>query len=552
MSLRSHLVGDVQMALLILLGAVGFVLLIVCANVANILLARSAARQQEMAIRAALGASSFRIVRQLLTESLLISFLSGVLGVLLAVGGIELFSKTRPENIPRSDDLAIDGMVLVFTLAISILTGVIFGLAPVYHASKLNFGELLKQGARSVIGATNRNRLRSLLVVSEVALAFVLLTGAGLLIKSFTILLNVSPGFRPEKILTMDLSLPNLRYPDRQKQTTFYQQVLEKIEPLPGVQSAGLSFYLPLRGAAGIDEFVIDGRPAPPDGEKPITELRIVNPDYFRTMGVPLLSGRELTEHDKLGGAPVAIINEAMARQFWPGGSPLGSRVKTGGKEPQHNWEGIWFTIVGVVANVKGSLDSTPNPYLYLSYLQHSWPEMSIAVRTTIDPLTMATTVKQAIHTVDPDQAVTNINTMEGYLSASVAPRRFNMMALGVFAAIALILSSVGIYGIIAYVVTQRTHEIGVRMALGARRTDVVKLILGQGMILVLIGILIGVFAALALTRFMSGMLYNVSVTDPLTFGLVICLLVGVAFIAGLVPTLKATKVDPIIALRYE
>jgi putative ABC transport system permease protein len=552
MSLRSHLVGDIQTALLVLLGAVGFVLLIVCANVANILLAQSAARQQEISIRVALGASRLRIIQQLLTESLLIALAGGILGILLALSGIELFLRMRPDNIPRSDDLALNGWSLIFTLGVSILTGIVFGLAPIYHSSKLNFSEALKQGAKSVAGSVSRRRVRSLLVVSEVALALILLTGAGLLINSFTRLLNVSPGFNPRNVLTMDISLPASRYPDKQKQTAFYQQALEKMKALPGVRSAGLVLFLPLRGAAGLDEFVIEGRPIPPDGEKPITEIRIASPDYFTTMEIPLLSGRALTEQDKADGMPVVVINETMARRFWSNESPIGSRVKTGGKEPQHNWEGIWLTIVGVVADVKGSLDSETRPQMYFSYLQHSFPAMSIAVRTSTDTTNLSAAVRQAVQEVDKDQPVTNVNTMEKYLAESVAQRRFNTVVLGIFAAIALILAAVGIYGVMAYSVIQRTHEIGVRMALGAQKTDIIKLILRHGTALVLAGVVIGLAAAYALTRVISKMLYGVSATDPVTFGFVTLLLVGVAILASLVPALRATKVDPLVALRQE
>lgn len=552
MPLRSHLVGDIQGALLMMLGAVVFVLLIVCANVANIQMSQSSARQEEIAIRAALGASRSQIIRQLLTEDILLSLGGGLLGILFAMGAMRLFSRLKPDRIPYSDDLSIDGTVLLFTLGVSIAAGILFGLAPIYYASKWNLTEHLKQGARTGAGTAKRNRVRNLLVISQLTVAIILLAGAGLLINSFIRLMNVSPGFNPANVLTMDVSLPASRYPDKQKQSEFYRQVLEKIRALPGVESAGVVLFLPLRGAAGLDEFVIEGRPTPPDGEKPITEIRVTSPDYFKAMGIHILSGRSLTEQDNEDATPAVMINETMAKRFWPNESPIGSRVKTGGKPPQHSWEGIWLTVVGVSADVKGSLDSETRPQIYFSYLQFPFHSMSIAVRTAKDPLSLASAVRLQVYAVDRGQPVTDVSTMEHYLSESLAQRRFNTILLSVFAAIALVLAAVGIYGVMSFSVLQRTHELGVRMALGAQKKDVIRLVLSHGAVLISIGAVAGLGMAYLLTRAVSGMLFGVTATDPVTFSLVTLLLVLVTLLASFIPARRAAKVDPIIALRYE
>jgi putative ABC transport system permease protein len=552
MSLRKHLVGDVQLALLVLLGAVSFVLLISCVNVANLLLARSVMRQREMAIRAALGADRSRIIRQLITESLLLALLGGILGIILASLGIKLFFASSNTNLPRVEEVALDGWVLGFTLVVSMITGVLFGIIPAFYASKLNLSRYLKEGSHTAAGTVHHNRIRNLLVVSEIALALVLLVGAGLLINSFTLLLKVSPGFDPDGVLVMDISLPESKYPEKQQQTTFYRNLLERVSALPAVESTGIVLHLPLRGAAALNEFVIDGRPLQPDEKKPVTEIRMTSPNYFASMGIPVLSGRGLTEHDNPDGLQVAVINQAMAKRFWPDQDPIGNRVKLGGQDQQFSWESIWLTIVGVAGDVKDTLDSETGPQIYLSYQQHIYPLMSLVVRTSTDPLNLVPVVRREIQAIDKDQPVINVKTMRQYLSESVALRRFHMLLLGIFAAVALTLAAIGVYGLIAYSVTQRKREIGIRMALGARKADIVKMVLGKSLILILIGIAIGLAVSLAMTRVMSSMLYGVSATDLTTFTFVSLLLIGIATLASFIPASRAAKVDPVIALKYE
>ena len=552
MSLRKHLVGDVQLALLVLWGAVGFVLLISCVNVANLLLARSVMRQREIAIRAALGADRSRIIRQLITESLVLALLGGILGTLLAILGIKLFFASSNSDLPRVEEITINSWVLAFTLGVSLITGLLFGLIPAFYASRLDLSRYLKEGTHTAAGTVQHNRIRNLLVVSEIALALVLLVGAGLLINSFTRLLKVSPGFDPNGVLVMDVPLPESKYPEKQQQTTFYRNMVERVSALPTVESAGVVLHLPLRGAAALNEFVIDGRPIPADEQKPITEIRMTSPNYFASIGIPVLSGRGFTEHDNQDGMSVAVINQTMAKRFWPNEDPIGNRVKLGGQDPRFSWESIWLTIVGVVGDVKDTLDTETEPQIYLSYQQHIYPVMSLVVSTSSDPLSLVPLVRREIQAIDKDQPVTNVKTMEQYLTESVALRRFHMSLLGIFAAVALILAAIGIYGMITYSVTQRTREIGIRMALGARKADVVKMVLGKSFILILIGIGIGLAISLAMTRVMSSMLYGVSSTDPMTFIFVSLLLVGVALLASFIPASRAARVDPLVALRYE
>jgi putative ABC transport system permease protein len=552
-SMHEDVVKAIRPALLVLLSAVGFVLLIACANVANLLLARASSRSREIAIRTALGASRARIIRQLLTESLLLSIVGGAAGLLLALWGVDVLSAAIPANIPRVKDVGLDTSVLVFTMGISLLTGILFGLAPALQASKPDFNEALKEGGRGSTEGFSRNRVRSLLVISEVALSLVLLIGAGLMIKSFVQLLNVKPGFEPEHVLTANISLPPAKYPDVEKQSAFYQQVTERVRALPGIDSAGTVSPLPLSGSFIQNLVTIEGRPPLAPGEKPITNTRIISPDYLRAMGIPLQRGRNFTEHDDKDAPDVFLVNETFVRRFFPGEDPIGKRIKVSIRpspdKPDANGE-----IVGVVGDVKHqSLDKEAGPEAYVPAMKFAEGYMTVVARAaSSDPAQLTSALRGAVQQVDPDQPVFDIQTMKQVLAESVARQRFNMLLLGLFAGIALLLAAVGIFGVMNYSVSQRTHEIGIRMALGAQTRDILKMVVGQGMILTFIGVVLGLVAAYFLTRVMSGLLYGVSTTDPLTFAGVSGLLVAAALLACYIPARRATKVDPMIALRYE
>jgi putative ABC transport system permease protein len=550
-SLHEQIVGNIRPALLILLGAVGFVLLIACANVANLLLARAATRQKETAIRTALGATRGRLIAQLLTESILLAALGGAVGLLLAVIGMKLLVALMPATLSQAKNVDIDAKVLGFTLLVSLLTGVVFGLAPALQASRPDLNESLKEGGKGTPGVA-RARVRSLLVISEVALALILLIGAGLLIKSFMRLRNVDAGFNSENLLTMKVVLPRLKYPDHARRTAFFDQLLERIGSLPGVQSAGVITNLPLTFKGNNNGIAIEGRPEPPPDEVPIVITRVISPEYFRTMKIPLLAGRQFSPQDRRDTTGVVIVSESTARQFWPGEDALGKRIKMGG----FNSEAPWLSVVGIVRDVRQfELDIDPKPQVYFPYTQVPYAYMAprdLVVRTAVDPLSLAAAVRSEVWAIDKEQPVSNISTMEQILYASVAQQRFNMLLFAIFAVVALVLAAVGIYGVISYSVTQRTHEIGVRMALGASSGDVMRLVVGQGFKLVSVGVAIGLAAAFVLTRFMQSMLFGVGATDPITFAAISAVLVAVAMLASYVPARRATKVDPMIALRYE
>jgi putative ABC transport system permease protein len=551
--LHEELVGQIRPALLLMLGAVGFVLLIACANVANLLLARAAGRQKEIAIRTALGASRSRVLRQLLTESLLLSLLGGGLGLLLALWGVDLLVTASPLDIPRVKEIGLDSHVLGFTLLVSTLTGIIFGLAPALQASKPDFNEALKEGGRGSTEGLRRNRVRSLLVISEVALSLVLLIGAGLLLKSFMRLREVNPGFDSHHVLTTSLSPSKAKYRSAAELQNFFQETLRQITTLPGIESAGLVDPLPLSGNNSGKTFKIEGRADAAAQNKPASNYRAISPDYFQAMSIPLLKGRAFTEHDN-GEAPnVVIVNETFARRFFPGEDPLGKRIVVEA-DPTENPNPPLSEIVGVVGDVRHrSLDVPAGPEFYAPYLQAPESSMDLVVRTQTDnPASLAMSVRDRIRQVDKDQYIPKVIPMDQLLAASIARRRFNMMLLGIFASVALLLAGVGIFGVMNYSVTQRTHEIGIRMALGAQQRDVLKMIVGQGMILALVGVAAGLTAALILTRLMSGLLYGVSATDPLTFAGVSVLLAVVVLMACYIPARRATKVDPMVALRHE
>lgn len=549
MPLHQQMVGKIRKLLIVLLATVAFVLLIACANIANLLLARATSRQKEIAIRAALGAGRLRIIRQLLTESLLLSLTGGLLGLLLAVWGNSLLVSLIPADVPRIHEVSVDGRILVFTVLVSFVTGLVFGLAPALQASKLDLNESLKEGLRGTTSGLRQNRLRSLLVVSEVAMALVLLISATLLIKSFIRLSDVQPGFNPANVLLMDIQLPNLppsRYAKDEEQTAFFQELTDRVKALPGVEGAGAVLTLPLTGAFESTDVILSGTESLPDAERPEADYTTVTPDYFATMQIPLLRGRQFSSQDTKDKPGVIIVNEAFVQRVWPSESPLGKRFTVGfEKEPRE--------IVGVVGNIKQTtLDARARPAMYMPHLQSPSAVMTMLVRTTGEPLGLASGVREQVRAIDKDVPVTHIQTMDQVFSASVAQQRFSMLVVGLFAGLALILATVGIYGVMAYSVTQRSHEIGVRMALGARTSQVLKLILKDGMALALLGVAIGLAGAFALTRLMTTLLFGVTPTDATTLIVVPLTLLGVALVACYIPARRATKVDPLVALRYE
>jgi putative ABC transport system permease protein len=547
--IQEELVGNLRPALLILLGAVALVLLIACANVANLLLARAASRQKEIAIRSALGANRSRLVRQFLTESMLLSIMGGAAGLLLAFVGVKSLTALIPPELFRGREIFIDAWVLGFTIALSLLTGVIFGLAPAIQSAKINLNETLKEGGKGA-GATVRPRLRSALVIAEISLALVLLVGAGLLINSFLRLSNVEPGFKPENLLTVEVVPQQNKYDTVEKRAAFYSEMLERIGALAGVESAGVITNLPLTFKGNNASFTVEGRPEPPPDQVPIAATRAISPDYLRTMSIQLMSGRGFTRQDINDRAEVAIISETMARTYWPGEEAVGKRIKIG----RYNSTSPWVTIIGVAANVRQfELETETRPLLYLPYTQVGYfAPRHLVVKTAGEPLGFVAAVREAVWSVDRDQPVSNVSTMETIVSESLAGRRLTMLLLGIFAGLALLLAAVGIYGVISYAVAQRTHEIGIRMALGASSRKVLGLVVGDSLKLIAIGVGLGLAAAFFLTRYMRSLLYGVSETDPVTFAVIPVLLAAVALAASYIPARRATRVDPMVALRHE
>jgi len=542
-------VGGIRLALILLLLAVLVVLLIACANAGNLLLARATTRQREIVIRAALGAARGRLIRQLLTESLLIALLGGALGLMLALWGTELITSLGREFIPSMSRVEIELPVLLFTLAVSVGAGILFGLAPAVKLSHPDLNEGLKEGGRVAGGDPGQRRLRNGLIISQVAMAVVLLVSAGLLIRSIIHLHRASPGFNTGNLLTMNVWLPLSKYPDAPKWVAFYDQISQRIQKLPGVQSTGLTSVLPISRNFDRRSFQVESHPVPP-GQEADADTYIVTPGYLRTMQIPLRIGRELTAQDLADVEPVALISETFARRYWPGEAPLGKRIKFPGSaaRPQP-----WRTIVGVVSDVKQyGVDKESTMQLYIPQAQFPVSFLTLAVRTTGDPVQTVNAVRNEIRGVDSDQAVFEVSTMEGLLAQAIAKRRFVMLLLAMFAALALILAAIGIYGVMAYSVAQRTQEIGVRMALGAQARDVLKLVVGQGLRLVLIGVGIGLIAAFGLTRLMATLLFGVEASDPLTFVSIAALLVVVALLACWLPARRATKIDPLLALRCD
>jgi putative ABC transport system permease protein len=548
-TLQEETVGNARLFLLLLLGVVGFVLLIACANIANLWLARASARQREVAIRIALGASRMRLMRQFLTESLMLSLLGGAAGLLLAMWGVDLLVAASPRGIPRLGDAGLDVRVLGFTLGISLLTGLLFGLAPSLQSSRVDLSESIKESNKSNRTSSGWQRLRSLLVICEVALAFVLLIGAGLLIKSFWRLLDVDPGFRTENVLTMRMSLPPSRYAEPLQKLNFSNQLLERVKTLPGIESASITTALPLSGMTFGGPFSVEGRPLDMTGKPPHAYVRTLAPDYFKVMGISLIQGRDFGTEDTDKSVPVVIVNEALARGFFAQGEAIGQRIKIGAPGSPRPW----MLITGVVKDVKSDgLDALATPEMYLPFSQNISSAMTLVVRTNSNPANSIAAVRGTVQAIDKDQPVYNVRTIAQLFNESIAQRRLNMLMLVAFAIIALLLATSGIFGLMAYTVAQRTHEIGVRMALGAQKSDILKLIFGQGMSLTIIGLGLGLVAAFALTRLMSSLLFGVSATDPLTFLSISLLIAAVALVACYIPARRAMKVDPMIALRYE
>ena len=546
----ADIVRTYDTALWVMMGAVGFVLLIACANVANLMLARASGRQREIALRAALGASRWRIIRQLLTESLIVALLGGALGVLIGFWGIDALRAANPGEaakfVPGWYQLGINFSVLAFTLGLSLFSGIVFGLAPALQVSKPNLNDALKEGSRQTSGSSHW--LRSGLVVFEVAISLVLLVGAGLLVRSFLSLLGTNPGFNPDHVLTMNIVLPGAKYKEESQRGAFFDDLVQRVKAQPGVASAGAVNYLPLAGSNSSDGYLVEGMPQPPPGEENVGRYRVCTPDYFSTMGIPIIKGRPFTEQDKAGAPPVVIVNETLARKHWPNEDPIGKRIRFYGPPERAQWR----EIVGVSEDVKHELDLPVTPEYYLPHAQDSWNAMVVVARTNIDPASLTGALRQQVWAIDKDQPVFNVKTMQEVRSESVAVYSFSSVMLAIFAVLALLLASVGIYGVMAFAVTQRTQEIGIRMALGARALDVLKLVVKHGMKLALIGTLLGLAGSWAMTRFIGKLLVGVQPTDLLTFGVVSAFLLAAAFIACYLPARRATKVDPLEALRYE
>ena len=543
---QQNLIGDIRMALWILSGAVFLVLLIACANIANLLMARATTRQKDVAIRIGLGAGRGRLIQQLLIESLLLSLLSGAIGLIFASGGLQILTTVGPTKIPRLNEVTIDGRVLAFTLVVSLLTGIIFGLIPALQATKPEINEWLKEGQRSASGGPGGKRARSWLVVTEMALALILLVGAGLLIKSFLMLWRVEPGFNPHNVLTMTISPSPPKYNTRRDLVGLCQRLREQLKSTPGVEAVGVVNQLPFSGRNLGLNFSVSGKPPSRPEDTASASFRLVSPGYLQAMGIPLKRGRDFNDYDTRDSTPVALINETLAKHYFTNEDPVGKQLNIEGQQAPRE-------IVGIIGDVKQiKLDAEGNPEIYVPFFQFAVPAMNIVVRTQTEPGSMTSAVLQQISRVDPDQPVFQVKTMDQYLGESMDQRRLSTVLLGIFAALALMLAAIGVYGMMSYLVSQQTREIGIRMALGARQLDIFKLVVRHGMWLCFLGIAFGVAAALFLTRVMTSSLYGISASDPLTYITISVLLAVIALLACIIPARRAIAVDPITALRYE
>ena len=542
--------GRIRPALLVLLGAVGFVLLIACANVANLLLARAAMRMKEIAIRAALGADRASLVRQLLTESVLLAIAGGVVGLALAQSSVKSLVALNP-NLPRASEVGIDTNVVVFTLLVSLATGLLFGLAPALQTSRTNLQETLKDGSRSGAADIAGRALRRGLVVAEVALSLTLLVGAGLLIKSVARLQRVDPGFDPNGVLVFNLNLPQVKYPTDTAQVLFADQLMPRLNAVPGVRAAGVTSVIPFGGGWSTSSFEIENLIVPPGQNGPWGDIRIASPEFFKALRIPLRRGRLFDEQDIQGAPRVTIIDDEFARKYFKGVDPIGKRITFGAAPGKQ--DSTWITIVGVVGHAAHEgLDAEPRIQYYFPVSQVGMRNMTVAVRTTGNPTAALPALREAVHSIDPNLPLSSVNTLDKLVESSVGQRKLSMMLLGLFSAIAMVLASIGIYGVMSYSVAQRTRELGIRMALGAVRSRVLLLVVRQGMALAVAGVAIGLLGAFGLTRLLTNQLFGIRATDPSTFALVSALLVAIALIATLIPALRATRVDPVVALRDE
>jgi len=543
--LKEQVIGGMKPLLLILSGAVALVLLIACANLATMLLARAAAREREMAIRVAVGASRVRLLRQSLTESVVLAICGAAAGTLFAFWAIDLVRSTGGQTIPRLSEVSIDPTVLLVTLLVAVVTGLAFGLVPGLASGRLDLTESLKEGGRGSTTGRRHNRLRNGLVVGEVALALVLLTGAGLLLKSFVRLSHVNPGFNPDNVLTAEISLPALRYPDKQSQINFFSELERRVANLPGVTHAGLTIILPMSGMNSDSSFKIEGRLVDDAHPGPDEEFRLVSADYFRALEIPLLRGRFFNAADKLDSTPVLLINQALAQRYWPNDDPIGKRIQVPtAKGP------VWSTIVGIVGDLRHrGLDQPVKPEWYVPLSQAPYPAVILAVRSNQDPVGLTSAIRREVQAIDSAQPIAHVRTLNQVIADSVAPRRLSVVLLTVFAGLALVLAAVGIYGVMSFLVVQRTHEIGVRMALGAQRSDVLRLVIAHAGLLIGAGALLGLIAAFLSTSLLRSALYNTSAFDLTTFVLVTLTLTAVAFLASYIPARRATRADPMIAL---
>jgi putative ABC transport system permease protein len=548
--LHEEIVGNMKPALLLLLGAVAFVLLIACANVANLLLARAAVRHKEIALRLALGADRVRLTKQLLVESVMLSLLGGVVGLGLAYAGLNILTRFIPADVAHAETISIDAKVLVFTLAVAVVTGLVFGLAPASQASHFNLNDTLKEGGRDSGAGVRGKRLRSSLVIAEVAVSFILLIGAGLLINSFMHLRNLDPGFRADHLLALNVDLSEVKYSDNARRTAFFDEVVRRVQALPGVRSIAVAGNLPFTYNGDSMGIAVEGIPDPPSDQWPDVIYRAVGPGYFSTMGIPLVRGRDFNDQDTLDTTITVVVSEKTAKHYWPNDDPIGKRLKAGATTSDSPWR----TVIGVVKDVRqNDFIAEPKMQMYLNYRQlKSLMPNALVVRTAVDPLSLATSVRNAIWAVDKDQTVANVDSMEHIVAGAVARQRFSMLLLAIFAGLALVLAAVGIYGVMSYSVAQQTREIGIRMALGAQRSDVLKMTITQGLKLVGMGVVIGLVAAFVLTRVMATLLFGISATDPVTFVSISVVLIAVALLASYIPALRATKVDPMVALRYQ